>query len=156
MLRKNKKVLIILLSYIIVNIFVILTSPNWQNILFANSLLYIGLYDYFAFIIPDLGIIAILVIALLNFESINLLYMITIFFITFYYWRNGKMGFGDVKFLSVLSLLLGIYIFPLIIVSIILIILSNTKKKVTKVPLGFYIMLSTFILYIFRGFYNTL
>ncbi|PNR96172.1 hypothetical protein X929_06130 [Petrotoga olearia DSM 13574] len=66
------------------------------------------------------------------------------------------MGFGDVKFLSVLSLLLGIYIFPLIIVSIILIILSNTKKKVTKVPLGFYIMLSTFILYIFRGFYNTL
>ncbi|WP_103877198.1 prepilin peptidase [Petrotoga sibirica] len=156
MLHTNKKVLIILLSYIIVNIFVILTSPNWQNILFANSLLYIGLYDYFAFIIPDLGIIAILLIAFFNFESINLLYMIIIFLITFYYWRNGKMGFGDVKLLSVLSLLLGIYIFPLIIISTILIILSNKKKAIKKVPLGFYIMLSTFILYIFRGFYNTL
>ncbi|POZ88154.1 hypothetical protein AA80_07590 [Petrotoga sibirica DSM 13575] len=66
------------------------------------------------------------------------------------------MGFGDVKLLSVLSLLLGIYIFPLIIISTILIILSNKKKAIKKVPLGFYIMLSTFILYIFRGFYNTL
>jgi len=66
------------------------------------------------------------------------------------------MGFGDVKLLSVLSLLLGIYIFPLIIISIILIILSNKKKAIKKVPLGFYIMLSTLILYIFRGFYNTL
>jgi len=124
--------------------------------LFANSLLYIGLYDYFTFIIPDLGIVAILAIALLNFDYFNLFYTIITFLITFYYWRNGKMGFGDVKFLSVLSLLVGIYIFPLIIISIILIIFSNTKKKVTKVPLGFYIMLSTFILYTLRGAYHIL
>ncbi|WP_081429288.1 prepilin peptidase [Petrotoga mobilis] len=136
--------------------FVILTSFNWQNLFFANSLLYIGLYDYFTFIIPDLGIVVILAIALLNFDYFNLIFTIITFLITFYYWRNGKMGFGDVKFLSVLSLLIGIYIFPVLIISIILIILSNTKKKVTKVPLGFYVMLSTFILYIFRGAYYIL
>lgn len=134
----------------------ILTSFNWQNIIFVNSLLYIGIYDYFKFIIPDSGIIAILVIALLNLDYLNLLFLIVIFSITFYYWRNKKMGFGDVKFLSVLSLLLGFYIFPVIIVSIILVISSYIKKGIEKVPFGFYIMLSTLILFIFRGFYHIL
>jgi Flp pilus assembly protein protease CpaA len=137
----------------VVNFFILKTSFNWQSIVVANTLLFIGLYDYYTFIIPDLGVLTLLIIAILNFELSHLMYALIIFLLTFYYWYHKKMGFGDVKLLTVLTFIIGFFIFPVLALSMFLLILFNLRKKVTKVPLGFYTMLSSFIFYFFRWLY---
>ena len=56
------------------------------------------------------------------------------------------MGFGDVKLLSILSLLLGKSIFSIIICSLFIVILVNLIKT-DKIPLGFYLSFSTIALF---------
>jgi Flp pilus assembly protein protease CpaA len=57
------------------------------------------------------------------------------------------MGFGDVKLLTILSLLLGKSIFLIIICSLVIVMLVNLIKKVDKIPLGFYLSFSTIVLF---------
>ena len=79
-----------------------------------------------------------------------------VFFLTFYYWKKAKMGFGDVKLLTSLTLLFGIDIFFIIIISAILVIIINFKTNPKKIPLGFYTMLGTVIFCSIRGLYYVL
>lgn len=118
-----------------------------KTIFFLNSLLIIGIIDYFTFLIPDICLIILAILTILNFNYYNLFYSILLFAITFSYWKKNKMGFGDVKLLTILSLLLGKSIFLIIICSLVIVMLVNLIKKVDKIPLGFYLSFSTIVLF---------
>lgn len=118
-----------------------------KTIIFLNSLLIIGIIDYFTFLIPDICLIILAILTILNFNYYNLFYSFLLFAITFSYWKKNKMGFGDVKLLTILSLLLGKSIFLIIICSLVIVMLVNLIKKVDKIPLGFYLSFSTIVLF---------
>ncbi|HHV01421.1 prepilin peptidase [Defluviitoga tunisiensis] len=116
-------------------------------IIFLNSLLLIGIIDYFTFLIPDTCLIILIILIIFNFNYYNLFYSFLLFIISYSYWKKDKMGFGDVKLLSILSLLLGKSIFSIIICSLFIVILVNLIKKTDKIPLGFYLSFSTIALF---------
>lgn len=120
---------------------------------FLNTLFYIGIFDFLTFIIPDSGLLVLIGLIVFNFNIYNLFYSIFLFILTLIYWKKGKMGFGDVKLLTVLTLLLGKRIFVIIISSLVIAMIANLIKKCEKIPLGFYLSVSV-IIFSFLGGQN--
>ncbi|GEM_PF-1214720 len=120
---------------------------------FLNTIFYIGIFDFLTFIIPDSGLLVLIGLIVFNFNIYNLFYSIFLFILTLIYWKKGKMGFGDVKLLTVLTLLLGKRIFVIIISSLVIAMIANLIKKCEKIPLGFYLSVSV-IIFSFLGGQN--
>ncbi|BBE31575.1 hypothetical protein OSSY52_17160 [Tepiditoga spiralis] len=130
---------------------IILTLNNkWYDIIVLNSLLFAGIYDFFKFIIPDTTILIIIGVSIFNFNFLSFISSIIMFFITFYFWKNKKMGFGDVKLLTAISLFYGNNSFIILILSIISVFIINIKEKEKKVPFGFYIFIGSIIFYLYE------
>lgn len=129
---------------------------NFFDIIIINSIIFAGYIDYKKFIIPDTSVIIILIVSLFNFSIYNLIISIIIFLLLLNFYKKKKMGFGDLKLLTVLSLYFGYEIFFIIIFSIILIIILNFKKEQAKIPFGFYIMFGVLINLFMRWFYDPL
>lgn len=146
----NKKIfrgLIFSSLVFLVNILFVYLNKNIYSIIFINTILFAGIMDYYKMIIPDTASIIILIISIINFNIYHLLYAIFILFITYIFYNTKRMGFGDVKLLTVVAFFSGFKIFYFLIITSIIVVSFNFNKKETKIPFGFYIMLSIIVYY---------
>ena len=135
----------------IIFINIILTLNNkWYDIIILNSLFIAGIYDFIKFIIPDMIVLIIIGTSILNLNFLSFFSSIIMFFITFYFWKNKKMGFGDVKLLTAISLFYGEKSFIILIFSIISVFIININEREKKVPFGFYILIGSIIYYFYE------
>lgn len=124
------------------NIIFLILNKNLLDFIFINSILFAGIIDFYKMIIPDTSSLIILLIAIINFDINNLFYALFILFITLVFYNSNRLGFGDVKLLTVTAMYVGFEIFYFFIICMFLVVLINFNKKETKIPFGFYIMLS--------------
>jgi leader peptidase (prepilin peptidase)/N-methyltransferase len=144
----NKKCLFWGTLFLIINIFSVFILKELNAFFILNIMFSIAIVDFYKFEIPDLSIFFLLIISLFNFSIINLFFVIFIFFLTFYYWKIEKMGFGDVKLLSVLTIYYGYHIFYILILSISTAIFSNILKKKDKIPFGYHMFFGIILYYL--------
>lgn len=134
--------------FLLINIIGIIFDFSILKILIFNSFFVIAIIDYYKFFVPDSVLLLILISLIINKYFLNIFNIIIsslVFLICFYYWKNKKMGFGDVKLLTIMALYLNYHVFYVIIISIFTILIVNLFKKSEVIPFAFYLFLGFFI-----------
>ncbi|MGM0641058.1 MAG: prepilin peptidase [Thermotogota bacterium] len=131
----------------LVNLSFLFLNKNFFDFIFINSILFAGIVDFYKMIIPDISSIIILIISFINFDIYNVFYASFILFITLVFYNSNRLGFGDVKLLTTITLYVGFEIFYFLIISAFIVFSINFNKKETKIPFGFYIMLAIIVYY---------
>ncbi|WP_197072597.1 prepilin peptidase [Marinitoga sp. 1197] len=121
---KNKKIFLPIMS----GVLFVLFFGNFNIIILLLGL--IAFVDYNTLYIPDILNYTIILYGLINTNILNISISIFLFFILFQYAKNKKLGFGDVKLLLGLGLIYGIYVFYIIIFSIIVSLIFERKNKI--------------------------
>lgn len=145
--------------------FLKVTAEKLVPIVIILALIGIALSDEKRRIIPNV-LLAVIAIAGIyeNFENlvfylISSFYFLTVFFVI--YKKTGGMGFGDVKFVTVLSFLLGFWRFIITALAgtmsaIIYRLLINRKCQLQnnvmyeKIPYGTFLALSAIVIYLIK------
>jgi len=120
------------------DLFFILFSFSFQNIIINNTLLLIAFSDKKNYSIPITLNGIILITSFFYFNEINIYSAVFIAVPLIITALKGKMGFGDVLLMIFFALNYGTEVFYSVILTVIIIYLSSYKKKDEKIPFAFY------------------
>lgn len=156
----------IIISISLVLILQPITLQNWLEFFIILLIYFISLIDIYTKIIPNLMLVLLIVISLINI-GINTTYeLVLIGSITFILLfiintivnnilRKNLLGWGDVKLISIIALLVGkeiiLVIYIALVIGGLLSIIGMLSKKLTrdtKIPLAIFLLIGTLIIQI--------
>lgn len=143
-----RKSLFFVATVLLTNLILFIFKQSAKDFIYMNVLFFAGMYDYYKYIIPETAVITIIILSIIDFRAENLLFSLVAFFSLLIFYKQHKIGFGDIQLISAIFLLSGYEALFIIAIACTLIIILNFRKDNIRIPMGFYLMLGATVFFI--------
>ncbi|HQH32793.1 MAG TPA: hypothetical protein PLA84_04640 [Petrotogaceae bacterium] len=143
-----RKSLFFLATVLLTNLILFIFKQSIKDFIYINVLFFAGIYDYYKYIIPETAVITIIVLSIIDFKAENLLFSLVAFFSLLIFYRQRKIGFGDIQLISSIFFLNGYETLFILAIACVLMIILNFRKDTIRIPMGFYLMLGATVFFI--------